>query len=318
MQAVPWHLTNRGTGICDGNTGTKQFEIRSEDRQEGSRSCSSGHADQDLYFAVELDYTPDSEAGDSFRVRVPEVSTPGWFTNSIWDPYNLREAFLQLRREEASDFLNVVGQFRYKRRWSSKPVSVAVFTSGIHRSGFPSWDFEIGNTGAVSISTSSLPTWAALLSRSGPCRTRPWMAQDTSGSIQRQRYLSREETERIFSSPGARIPGSRVWHYAQTVLKRQRADRAWGNKEAKQKLIAEVTPATALDAILATVLVDKLRGLELQVCALQECNATFESHLNHGKKYWKQYHAHLDNLRSRRAEAKERKLKKLRKKEKAK
>ncbi len=286
-----------------------------------------------LYFAVELDYTPDSEAGDSFRVRVPEVSTPGWFTNSIWDPYNLREAFLQLRREEASDFLNVVGQFRYKRRWS-KQAEVLTWRelegwqkliSRLHLRHSSEWFPVLGLRDREYRSSFNQHEFIANL---GSFAEQIWTVSDeTFGwlqgfpqglSIQRQRYLSREETERIFSSPGARIPGSRVWHYAQTVLKRQRADRAWGNKEAKQKLIAEVTPATALDAILATVLVDKLRGLELQVCALQECNATFESHLNHGKKYCKQYHAHLDNLRSRRAEAKERKLKKLRKKEKAK
>ena len=81
-------------------------------------------------------------------------------------------------------------------------------------------------------------------------------------SIRRDRYLSREEMEEIFSSPGARMPNSREWYRAQSVLSRRRAERARGNQEGKQKLIAEVTAATALDAILATVYVDKLRGIE--------------------------------------------------------
>ena len=79
-----------------------------------------------------------------------------------------------------------------------------------------------------------------------------------------------------------------------------------------------MTPATALDAILATVYVDKLRGLELQVCALKECNETFEKQSDHGKLYCSNYHAHLASIRRKRAEAKERKAQQLRKKEKVK
>jgi len=123
-------------------------------------------------------------------------------------------------------------------------------------------------------------------------------------SIQRDKFLSREEMEEIFSSPGARVPGSRKWHDAQLVLARRRTERARGNLEGKQKLITEVTPATALDAILATVYVDKLRGIKFQVCALKECNETFENETAHGKIYCSNYHAHLASVRRKRAELK--------------
>ncbi len=123
-------------------------------------------------------------------------------------------------------------------------------------------------------------------------------------SIRRDMYLSREEMEEIFSTPGARVAGSREWYRAQSVLSRRRAERARGNEEGKQKLIAEVIAATALDAILATVYVDKLRGIEFQVCALKECNETFEKHSNYGKIYCSNYHAHLASVRRKRAQAK--------------
>lgn len=288
-----------------------------------------------LYLGAERDYSLDSMAGEHcFRMQIPETFTPGWDFDSSWDAHKLRESFENLRTPE--DFwrwLNIVGPFRYKRgRPKQGNVLLLRELQGwqeilrrLRIRDSSEWFPTLGVQGRDSKSTFlrsefiaelgdlSEPIWTVSEETFG------WLQGSPQGlSIRRDRYLSREETEEIFSTPGARIPGSREWHSAQSVLARRRATRARGNREGKQKLIAEVTPATALDAILATVYVDKLRGIELQVCALKECNETFEKQSDHGKMYCTNYHAHLASIRRNRAEAKKKKAKKLQKKGRAK
>jgi hypothetical protein len=283
-----------------------------------------------LYSGVERDYSLEIKGGKHFfRMGIPETFTPGWSWGPSWDVYKLREDFEQIQSpEDAWRFLNVVGPFRYKRRRQSQQANVLTWselkgwqdilrrlrgrsssewfpTLGIQEVGFKEsfhqWDF-IAESGDFSeqIWTVSEDTFG-------------WVQGFPQGlSIRRDMYLSREETESVFSTPGSRVPESREWHQAQAVLARRRAERARGNPEGKQQLIAEVTPATALDAILATVYVDKLCGLELQVCALKECNETFEKQSDHGKKmYCSNYHAHLASVRRKRAEARTKKVKQL-------
>jgi hypothetical protein len=274
-----------------------------------------------LFTHVERNYSLETEDGKPFfRMLVPESFTSGLDFDPIWDAYNLREAFEKLERpEDAWSFLNVIGPFRYKRD-RSKQEDILTWQElqgwqdvlrrlrlrdssewfprlGAQRREFKSnflrWKF-IAELGSFSeqIWTVSEETFG-------------WLQGIPQGlSICRDRYLSREETEGLFSSPGARVPGSREWHYAHSALVRRRAERARGNKEGKQKLIAEVTPATVLDAILATVYVDKLRGIEFQVCALKDCNETFEKESGHGKMYCSNSHAHLASIRRIRAEVK--------------
>jgi hypothetical protein len=125
-----------------------------------------------------------------------------------------------------------------------------------------------------------------------------WLQGIPTGlGIRRDMYLSYEETKAIFSAPGADQQGSKAWHDAQAILARRRAKRAAGNAEEKQKLIAEVITGTALDAILATIYIDNLRGVETEVCALVGCEQTFEVNSKHGKKYCCNYHAHLASVR---------------------
>jgi hypothetical protein len=288
-----------------------------------------------LYMGVELGYSLEMMDGETvFRMHAPEKPTPGWNFGPDWDAYKLREAFERLRSpEDAWTFLNVIGPFRYKRGRSKQNTVLAwrelqgwqeILSRlrlrdssewfpmlGVQDRGFKS-SFQQSDF-ITELGEFSEQIWAVSEETFG------WLQGFPQGlSIQRDRYLSREETEEIFSSPGARVPGSREWHYAQSVLARRRSERARGNPEGKQKLIAEVTPATALDAILATVYVDKLRGIEFQVCALKECNETFENQSDHGKMYCSNYHAHLASVRRKRAEAKEKKTRKIQRKEKAK
>ena len=138
-----------------------------------------------------------------------------------------------------------------------------------------------------------------------------WLQGISSGwNVKRDRYLSYEETKKIFSAPGAEVHGSRTWQYAHATLRRRRAELAEGNAEGKQRLIAHVTAATALDAILATIYIDKLRGIETKVCALDGCDETFEVKSKHRQKYCSNYHAHFASVINNRKEKKNKAKKK--------
>ena len=288
-----------------------------------------------LYTGVERDYSLEAEDGEHFfRMQVPEKFTPGWHFLPAWDVYELREAFEKLREpEDALDWLNVVGIFRDKRR-RSKQGNVLTWRElqgwqellrRLRQRDSSEWFPLLGSQSADSKRTFRRSDFIA---GAGKFSEQIWtVSEETFGwlqgfpqglSIRRDRYLSTEEMEKIFSSPGARVSGSREWHHAQSVLARRRAERARGDPEGKQKLIAEVIPVTALDAILATVYVDKLRGIEFQVCALKECNQTFEKQSDHGKMYCSNYHAHLASVRRRRADAKKKKARQVHRKEKTK
>jgi len=146
-----------------------------------------------------------------------------------------------------------------------------------------------------------------------------WLQGLPSGwSVQRDRYLSYEETKKIFSAPGADVPGSRAWYDAQAILERRRAKRAKGNAEGKQRLIAHVVAASALDAILATIYIDKLRGIRTEVCDLTDCEQIFEIKSKHGQKYCCNYHAHLASVRRNRPKPRAKKRKRLERKERSK
>jgi hypothetical protein len=285
-----------------------------------------------LYTGVERDYLSEMVNGECFfKMRVPESFTPGWNFDHSWDAYKLREAFEKLASpEDAWLWLNVIGTFRYKRGRSKQDVLAWREIQGwqevlrrLRLRDSSEWFPLLGVQGRNSKSTFHRSEFIAEL---GVFSKEIWtVSEETFGwlqgfpqglSICRDRYISREATEAIFSSPGTRVPDSHKWHHAQSVLARRRAERARGDSEGKQKLIAEVTPATALDAILATIYVDKLRGIEFQVCALKECNETFERQSDHGKMYCSNYHAHLASVRRKRSASKEVKAGQLHRKEK--
>jgi hypothetical protein len=121
-------------------------------------------------------------------------------------------------------------------------------------------------------------------------------------------YLSYDEIQKTFTAPGAKVPGSKAWHDAQAVLARRREKRARGNELGQQRLLAWIAVGSALEAILATLYIDKLRGIETKLCALKGCNKLFDVESGHGKMYCSNYHAHLASIRKKRAAAKSNKL----------
>ncbi len=253
-------------------------------------------------------------------MRIPETFTPGWDFDSVWDSYNLRDSFEKLQTPKAAwRWLNVAGPFRYRSRRSERENMLTwhelqgwqEIIRCLRLRDTSEW-FPV--MGSRARNCKSMFRQSEFIAKLSGFAEQIWtVSEETYGwlqgipqvlSIRRNMYLSRPEIEEIFSSPGARVPNSREWHYAHSLLARRRVERARGNIEGKQKLIAEVAAATALDAILATVYVDRLRGIEFQVCALKECNETFEKLSDYGKIYCSNYHAHLASVRRKRAEAK--------------
>jgi len=255
-----------------------------------------------------------------FRIRILEEFTPHSYFYP-WDAYGLRDLFEGIKSpEEAFRFLNVAGRFwepRFPseetaltwsefRRWQSliRRLRSRRPSEGFPRLGIYGQECRDLFLRSEFLSGESTEVIEQIWNVSED--TFSWLQGFPTGlCIRRDMYLSYEETKAIFSAPGADIPDSKAWHDAQAILARRRAKRAAGNTEEKQKLLAEVFTGTALDAILATIYIDNLRGVETEVCALNGCEQTFE--VRRGKEYCCNYHAHLASIRRNRLNPKAKK-----------
>lgn len=291
---------------------------------------------QIIYHTHELDYSLEWRHGKAqFRSKAPEEYTPGWDLFHIWDSYDLRDNFFGLKKpEDALDFLNISGCFRFRRDGFQRGANLLTWEEiqGWQKlllkirlldvsEWFPRIGTQISEAKHLFLKsdfwTDESEEFLESMWRVAQ-ETFQWLLGIPEGlAIRRDMYLSSEERKAIFATPGANVRGSPEWHGAMEVYRRERAKRARGNSEGKQKLLAEINPTTTLNAILATIYVEKLQGLEVQVCALKECNQTFAVESDHGKKYCSNYHAHLASVRRRRAEMKKQ-GKKAKRKEKAK
>src|SRR6185437_980091 len=226
-----------------------------------------------MYSVSELDYSLEWRHGQAqFRVNPLQAHTGPLF--QIWDSYDLRDNFFRLKSpEDASQFLNISGRFRFRRDefW--------------RRSNLLTWEeFQGWQKLLLKIRLRDVSEWFPLIGIQEPCSRGSFfdsdfwtnesdefidavwkVARETFGwllgipeglAIRRDMYLSNEETRAIFTAPGANVPGSLAWHHAMKNLKHERAKRARGNSEGKQKLIAEILPTSTLNAILATIYVE--------------------------------------------------------------
>lgn len=282
-------------------------------------------------------YTLETEGGEPiFRVRYPEhpdveLETRVDFSENggAWE---LRESFENLQSPgDALKFLNAlncpfrvlryapgqIGPLPYLLSWLElkewqKMVRFLRFMDPPAEFpfllGFPSW----GDRGSSYEEDFALYRKAFSASQTGLAQILSSASDDTFGLlkgipsgllIRRDMYLSRAEVDEIFSTPGSRTPGSSEWNHAQQVLKERRIAKARGTAGLKQALIAEIFTSTPLDAILATIYVDKLRGRGPRLCALRDCGVVFEMSSDSRKIYCSQAHAHLASVRQKREEA---------------
>lgn len=291
------------------------------------------------YISGALDYRLKRKRGEYyFIICLPDISRSLRYAHSFSEGFKMRDDFEQIRTpENALKFLNQVGIFRYTQRWPKKQ-------SMISWGEFKGWQEVVRRIRLRDISD-GFPSLGCHLPEFGPDYTRrhaikerlgdffeqiwnvsddtfDWLQGTPHGlEIRRVDFLSEDEANEaneIFLKAASFPAESREWKYAMTVLARKKAERVRRSREGKQTLVASISPASALDAILATVYVDKLRGLDLQACALKECNEMFERREGSGRMYCTQAHAHLASVRRKRAEVREKKLKRSNRKEKGK
>ncbi len=252
-----------------------------------------------------------------FRLCTQEKPTLGW-DDSPLDAYELREWFEHVgSAEEAFKFLRLTGSFPGTPDTTSS--SAAALTWGAFRrwqtlvrrlrvldplDDFPLFGYQMPD---LKQNFDEHEFWSDDLMEmkeqvwSAPEQTFLWIQGIPTGlRIERDRYLYREEIAEIFSKPEAHIQNSRAWHDAHAVLARRQAERAAGNAEKKHRLRARVVAGASLDAILATIYLDNLRGIETRVCALNDCDQVFE--VRGRKEYCSNYHAHLASIRKHRRE----------------
>jgi len=104
-------------------------------------------------------------------------------------------------------------------------------------------------------------------------------------TVLRDTILPRKDIERIFSNPKSRIIGSSDREEAIKRFELETRRRAIGNSEGKQRLIGSIFVTCALDAILATIYLDKLQGLDTGVCGLKDCKQIFVRTSKHKRKF---------------------------------
>ncbi len=269
---------------------------------------------------VERDIWPEGRGTETiFNFRVRETSSPHFDSA---DAYMLREWFEKIRYpEEALPFLRFVGDFvllehrsahetlswREFQRWQvlirwlrlRKPWDG--FLSFVHTDE----DCKESLKERLEVfpdlcGPEALPEFVEQIWRVTESTLDLLRGYPSGLTIMRDMYLARKEIERIFSTPESREPESPDWQKAERILQRKRYERASGNSEGKQRLIGTIFAASALDAILATIYIDQLQGLETEVCALKDCQQVFVRTSKHERWYCCQacaHHASVLNLR---------------------
>lgn len=277
------------------------------------------------YHALEREILEERRTEESiFHFEIPAVFTPGWDFYPL-NAYSVRDWFEKVKTpEEGFSFFKATGDFRLRRtgsaraaltwsefqRWQAliqrirlRKPSEGPLRLGAYRPDDAEDEAELKDSFLRSefLSKESSETIEQIWDVADD--TFDWLRGVPVGlSIERDMYLSYEETVKIFSSQGAGEHGSRAWRDAQRTLAQRRAARATGNAEGQQNLYAQVITGTSLDAILSTIYVDNLRGIETRVCALKDCEVLFPVESKHEKQYCTPEHASYASKKRKRAE----------------
>lgn len=290
------------------------------------------------YISGALDYRLERKRGEEyFIIRLPDLSRSVAHTHLFCEGFELRDDFEQIDSpEDALRFLNGVGIFRYTQKWPKRQSMISWrelqgWQEIIRRirvrdiaDGFPNLGYHLPEFGPDYIRRQAIKEglgdfFEQIWNVSDD--TFDWLQGTPHGlEIRRSNFTSPEAAREIddLYLKAALLPlESRECKRLMSIAARKEAGQVRRIRQGKQKLGALISPASALDSILATVYVDKLRGLDLQVCALKECNEMFERREGRPRMYCSQAHAHLASVRRMRAEARERKTKRSSRKGKA-
>lgn len=211
--------------------------------------------------------------GDDFLFHFRFAETEGYKENSI-EATTLRDTFLEVKTPgEALDFLTLAGRFRGLDQDGN-------FQESMTWSDFQKWQ-EIVRivlvNGILPMKELSSTPERVVIGFDGPEHLKPVL-----------NYVSLTERSWLQGFPD------------QIVI---RADEPVKG-DARKKLCAEVMVNSVLEAILATIYIDHLRGINYQLCAVPDCSQVYEVGSKHERQYCSQACAHKASVRRRRAAAK--------------
>jgi hypothetical protein len=203
------------------------------------------------------------------------------------DAYALREAFLKVRTpDEALDFLTCTGYFMDISEKESGRIALPIHKE-LTWSDFRKWQElvrRILSDGPLSMHDAGLEGVPK-----GKVRIRdhwllgPWHPLKVSGNI------------RLWL---AGIPE------AAMIMPESTFTHADASTRQRQTLTAHILTESTLEAILATVYIDGLNGIDYRLCASPDCQQLYEVTSKHERKYHSQACAHKASVRKRRAEKK--------------
>jgi len=261
---------------------TKNLSIRAKKDRNLSVVADSGPERRLPAMPLEIEYSPvcKIEMGFErlkddvvFRFRVS--GTHGVEAPDI-DAHITRETFLDVKTPgEALDFLSATGHFR------TQDEAFPARHETLLWSDFQRWQELIG----ILMYKGQLPERGVFkdgkqigIEFAVPERIRPIMGEL---SFAEERLLKNSpEGIAITPEPESRKPGARI------------------------KLVARMTVNSTLEAMLATVYLDSLSGVNYGLCALPDCNCLFVINSNHAREYCSNACAHKASVRRRRAAAK--------------
>jgi hypothetical protein len=210
-----------------------------------------------------------------FRFRASDLQR--WESWATFDAFALRETFLAIKTPgEALDLLNISGFFHYGREETPTEGPRSTLTW----SQFQRWQELVRlilTDGFLSLERVSHSERAGFVPLAVP-----------AGMKEQVTNISVGEWGWLQGNP-------------DFVSIRTEADTA--KRGERKRLCAEVFVRTALEAILATIYVDHLNGINYQLCALKNCNTVYEVSSKHERQYCSQRCAHKASVMRRRAEA---------------
>jgi hypothetical protein len=263
----------------------KREQIMAHKRSSGIRRSSDRRIGEEIVdrtvrllpaMPIEVIYNAEDKAvscekhGDDIVYTFRYSKEPRDFAESKVNAYELRATFLDIKTPgEAFEFLNLTGCFRGPVNQRSREQ--------LTWQDFQNWQEIIRlhlRHGLLPVKEMSRSQTSVFISYDVPDRLRSALSD-----------LSQEERSWLHAFPN------------QLVIRSARAA-----KDGKRRVLyAEIMVSTTLQAILATVYVDHLRGINYRLCARSDCSAIYEVSSKHERQYCTQACAHTASVRRRRA-----------------
>jgi hypothetical protein len=237
------------------------------------------HIQYDQMFPLEVSF---ELQGEDVLFRFRSAGSRGGYVENLIDAFSLRSAFLDAKNpREAFELLSSAGYFRHIR-YTDEEEQVQ---ERLIWSEFRLWQDLI-----------------RLLLTDGPLRVE--RIRETKGAVY-TRYILPDSLQPLMRHLS---PKERGWLHAYPDQMVIRSDSPYLERlkesDTRRALSAEIMVRSILEAILATIYVDGLVGVDYRLCSLKDCNHLYEVSSKHDRQYCTQACAHKASVRRRRAEKK--------------